>query len=175
MKIHLPEDWPQFYTATCYNWIRLLNSHSCKMVIINSLKYLMLQKKIRLTAFVIMDNHIHLIWQPLFGHSLSGIQLSFMKYTAQQIKFKLLKADADLIERCNVKKSDRKYQIWERSPLGIELYTPEVYQQKLDYIHNNPVKAALCKFPEDYRFSSAKYYVNGIDEFDIFKIQEEML
>jgi hypothetical protein len=33
-----------------------------------------------------------------------------------------------------------------------------VYQQKLEYIHNNPVKAGLCLLPEEYKYSSAKFY-----------------
>jgi hypothetical protein len=40
-------------------------------------------------------------------------------------------------------------------------------EQKLEYIHNNPVaeKWAMCKLPEDYRWSSARFYLKGVDEF----------
>jgi len=37
--------------------------------------------------------------------------------------------------------------------------------QKLEYIHRNPVKAGICEFPEDYKYSSAKFYLTGIDDF----------
>ena len=64
-----------------------------------------------------------------------------------------------------VNKGDREYQVWKREPLGIELFTPEVFCQKLDYIHNNPVKAGLCKYAEEYYYSSAKFYHSRMDNF----------
>ncbi len=71
-------------------------------------------KRIELNAFVVMDNHIYLIWQPLPGHSLSSIQLSFMKFTAHQIKFALAIDNQVLLEQCKVNKTDGAYQIWKR-------------------------------------------------------------
>jgi len=64
-------------------------------------------------------------------------------------------------------KRDRKYQFWKRDPLAIPLSTIKILEQKLEYIHNNPVaeKWALCKLPEEYRWSSARFYLTGIDEF----------
>ena len=47
--------------------------------------------------------------------------------------------------------------------LSIELRTDKVYQQKLEYIHENPVNAAMCKLPEEYKYSSALFYHTGID------------
>ena len=41
---------------------------------------------------------------------------------------------------------------------------PRLFEQKVDYIHNNPVKAGLCKFGEDYQYSSAKFYETGNDD-----------
>ncbi|HRD43557.1 MAG TPA: transposase, partial [Ferruginibacter sp.] len=69
-----------------------------------------------------------------------------MKYTAQQIKFHLEVNDHLLYLQCLVNKKDRKFQIWKRKPLSIELFTPAVYQQKIEYILNNPVKAGLSKY-----------------------------
>jgi putative transposase len=47
------------------------------------------------------------------------------------------------------------------------LFSPGVFKQKLEYIHNNPVKARLCKYPEQYYYSSAKFYHSGVDDFGI--------
>lgn len=55
--------------------------------------------------------------------------------------------------------ADRKYHFWERRPYKATMFTREVVEQKLDYMHDNPVKAGLCKLPEDYEYSSAKYYL----------------
>ncbi|GAB2808283.1 hypothetical protein [Ferruginibacter profundus] len=57
------------------------------------------------------------------------------------------------------------YQFWKRESLSIELRTHAVYMQKLEYIHYNPVKAGLCIHPEEYYYSSAKFYFNGADDF----------
>ncbi len=59
--------------------------------------------------------------------------------------------------------TDRYYQFWKRRALSIELRTHKVYLQKLNYIHLNPVKAGLCRLPEDYKYSSASFYENGND------------
>ena len=81
-----PIYWPQFYTATILEWRPLLKPGKYKDIIIQCLQYLTTNKKITLYAFVIMDNHIHLIWQALPGKTPEQIQLSFMKYTANKIR-----------------------------------------------------------------------------------------
>ena len=65
---------------------------------------------------------------------------------------------------------DRTYQFWERNPLGIKLYTHDVFMQKLEYNHWNPVKKGLCRLPEEYYNSSAKSYHTEIDEFNMLYI-----
>src|SRR3954471_21539023 len=62
---------------------------------------------------------------------------------------------------------DRKYQFRERNSLSIDLWSPKVFMQKLNYIHNNPtqVKWLLARNPEDHKYSSANYYYTGIDAF----------
>jgi putative transposase len=160
-----PIYWPQFYTATILEWKHLLKSDKHKQVINSSLQHLVRKKRITLYAFVIMSNHIHLIWQALAGDTPDKIQLSFMKFTAQQIKFDLIKNHPLVLEKFKVNAKDREHQFWERNPLGIDLYTHDVFMQKLEYIHWNPVKAGLCNFPEEYFYSSAKFYHTGFDDF----------
>ena len=160
-----PVHWPQFYTATIYEWKQLLLQDQYKEIIIESLKFLVADKRIELNGFVIMSNHIHLIWQALPGFTPEDNQASFMKYTAQQMKKMLTIDDPVFLEEFKVNKYDRTYQIWKREPLGTELFTPSVLLQKLEYIHNNPVRAGLCTYPEEYHYSSAKFYEKGIDDF----------
>lgn len=167
MNPKYPVHWPQFYTATCYEWLPLLANDKFKNIIVSSLQFMVKNKRIELSAFVIMNNHIHLIWQVQPGYEPVDVQLSFMRYTAQQIKFELAKDDPGLLEKCKVNKGDRQYQIWKRESLGVDLFTDAVYNQKLDYIHYNPVVAGLCKFPEDYHYSSALFYEHGSDHFNM--------
>jgi putative transposase len=128
-----------------------------------SAKFLVKEKRIILNAFAIMSNHMHLIWQPTFAFTPSDIQASLMKQTAKQLKLALGKSDAAALQDFKVNKYDRNYQIWQRDSLSIELRTHAVFLQKLEYIHYNPVKAGLCINPEDYYYSSARFYATGID------------
>ena len=81
-----------------------------------------------------MDNHIHLIWQALPGKTPAQLQHSFMKYMAQQIKFDLVQNHPLVLDKFRVNAKDRTYQFWERNSLGIELYSNDVFMQKLKYI-----------------------------------------
>jgi REP element-mobilizing transposase RayT len=162
-----PIYWPQFFTATILEWKHLLRQEKYKMVIVDTLRHLTINKKITLYAFVIMDNHLHIIWQSLPGSTPVSIQAGFMKFTARQIKLDLIEHHPLVLEKFKVNAKDREYQFWERNALGIDLYSHEVFMQKLEYIHWNPVKAGLCNLPEEYYYSSAKYYHTGIDDFGI--------
>ena len=101
----------------------------------------------------------------MFGFTPSDIQASFMKYTAQQLKRSLNTNDSTMLAELKVNKYDRTYQIWKREPLSVELRTHEVFIQKLEYIHYNPVRAGLCINPEDYHYSPARFYYDGNDVF----------
>jgi putative transposase len=156
----------QFFTATILEWKHLLKQDRYKQVIIESLSFLVAEKRVIVYAFVIMPNHIHLIWRITEDHKRENVQRDFLKFTAQKIKFDLQAHHPNVLERFEVNAKDRKYQIWERNPLSIDIYSREVLLQKLNYIHNNPIqeKWQLSVTPEAYKFSSASYYLcNGED------------
>ena len=167
MNKDYPVYHPQFYTATILEWKYLLQQDKYKDEIIRSLQFLVLEKRIRLFAFVIMSNHIHLIWQSLPDNTPVSIEHSLLSYTAKKIRSDLQKNHPAVLAHFKVGAKDREYQFWERNSLGIELYSHEVFIQKLDYIHNNPVAAGLCRLPEEYYYSSAKFYEYGIDDFNM--------
>ena len=158
---------PQFFTTTIHEWQHALADNKHKDIIIDSLRFLVTEKRIELNAFVIMNNHIHVIWQPLFEHTPSSIQASFMKYTAQQLKRSLINNHKNSIDSFKVNKYDRQYQLWKREPLSIELISQNLFIQKLEYIHYNPVAAGLCEKPEDYYYSSARFYYDGTESFNM--------
>ncbi|MBN8860226.1 MAG: transposase [Sphingobacteriales bacterium] len=156
-----------FYTDTIIDFKHLLEDDSIKLIIIQSLCYLVEHKLSRIFGYVIMPNHIHLIWTHLALNGKESPAGSFTKFTAHQIK-KYLQANNQLqLLNFSSNKSDRQYQFWKRDQLAIPLSTIKTLEQKLEYIHNNPVveKWALCDQPEDYRRSSARCYLKGIDEF----------
>jgi REP element-mobilizing transposase RayT len=160
---------PQFFTATILEWKHLLKQDDFKNIIIQSLLFLKNEGSIVVYGFVIMPNHMHLIWQIQDGYKQESIQLRFMKFTAQHMKFMLIKTNDARLGQFKVNAKDREYQFWERNSLSVDLWSPAVFIQKLDYIHNNPLheKWRLAEFAEDYKYSSAKFYETGHDEFGL--------
>jgi putative transposase len=155
--------YPSFFTATILEWKPLLKQDKYKEIITNSLAFLVREKRVEVYGFVIMSNHIHIIWRVMNEHKLAEVQQSFMKFTAQMMIKDLRNHHPQVLAHFFVDAKDRKYQIWERNPLSIELHSNEVFYQKLHYIHNNPVKAGLCLLPEDYYFSSASLYIKQLN------------
>ena len=158
---------PQYFTATILDWQHLLKPDKYKDIIIKSLQFLVREKRVELNAFVIMSNHIHLIWQIQKGHKRENVQRDFLKYTSQIIKKDLQFNHQNVLKVFEVNAKDRKYQVWQRNPLSIDLWTKEVFIQKMEYIHDNPVTAGICIYPEQYKYSSAKFYETGEDEFGV--------
>jgi REP element-mobilizing transposase RayT len=76
-------EYPQYFTATILQWKKLLKPEKYKDVIISSMKFLVTDKRVKLFCFVIMDNHIHLIWQMMWDIDPEAVQRDFLKYTAQ--------------------------------------------------------------------------------------------
>ena len=155
--VNFSEYYPDYFTANILEWKHLLKPNKFKDIIISSLDYLVQERRIKLFGFVIMTNHIHLVWQVQQGYHPKDVQLSFMKFTAQMIIKELRNNHPKVLEKFLIKASDRKYQIWERNPLSISLWNQNVFKQKMDYIHNNPVAAGLCQFASDYHYSSASF------------------
>ena len=156
-----------FFTATILEWKHLLKNDVYKDIIIDSLTFLVNDNRIIVYAFVIMPNHIHLIWRILEPHFKSNVQRDFLKYTAQQIKAKLKSDDMRYLHEFRVNAKDREFQFWERDPLSVELISLPVIKQKIDYVHSNPVhpKWKLAEQVTDYKYSSARFYYMGEQDF----------
>jgi hypothetical protein len=91
------------------------------------------------------------------------------------MKFKLMDTNNEILNDFLVAAADRQYQFWKRNPLSIDIWTEEVFIQKLNYIHNNPVSPPwnVVPHPEDYKYSSAKFYETGIDVFGLLTHYKE--
>ena len=149
----------EFFTATCLNWQPFLAEVAHKEIVVGSLEFLVREERIWLYGYVIMPNHLHLLWRKQDEWIDKSIQQQFLKYTAQKIKFNLLEHFPGELAKYRSTQSDREYHFWERRPYKATMFNRSVCEQKLDYMHNNPVKAGLCTLPEDYSHSSAKYYL----------------
>jgi len=121
-----------FWTATINNWQRLLLKDEYKNVIINSSSYLSESGKIDVFAFVIMPNHIHLIWRIKEMNGKETSQGAFLKYTAHEFK-KLLKSDkANSLGSYMVDAHNKIIEFWKRDSLAVHLFSKVVAYQKLD-------------------------------------------
>ena len=154
-----------FWTATINKWFNLLAPDGNKQLILDSLKYLSDGKYITVYAFVIMPNHVHIIWKQ---NKLNGKETpkgSFLKYTAHKL-MAYLEMDGKS-GPYKVEATNKRFEIWQTKPLAIEIFSLEVAKQKLDYVHFNPVsgKWQLAKDDLSYHYSSARFYETGIDEF----------
>ena len=128
------EHYITFFTATILNWRPLLNDDTFKDIIISSFRFLVSDKRADIYAFVIMPNHLHLLWKIKSDNKYEDVQRDFMKYTAQQIRHRLVKENPGLLKEFYVGAKDRKYQIWERNPLSSRLPGEKLVIQKLNYI-----------------------------------------
>jgi len=141
-----------------------------------SLKFMVVDNRIWLYGFVIMPNHIHLMWCKQEKWINRNIPQIFLKYTAQQIKFGMIdEGRTGELEQYRSTQQDRQYHFWERRPYGARMLSRKVASQKIDYMHFNPVKAGLCKYPEDYKYSSARYYELNMDEWGFLTHYEDHL
>jgi putative transposase len=157
-----------FYTVAILDWIPLLRSDKYKMIILNSLIHLVNKGKIKVYGFVIMPNHIHIIWECIEMNGKEMPHASFMKFTGHQFLEELRENDHKLLERFKVERNTRNHQFWQRSALPIVMYDRKILEQKLDYIHLNPLQEHwnLVSDPNDYLYSSCSFYERDDKRFD---------
>ena len=170
-KSHIDHGEIYFWTATINKWRRLLEKDEYKTVIIDSLQYLTDENKVDVFAFIIMPNHVHLIWRVNEPNGKESPHGSFLKYTAHIFKKMLKDEGSQKLADYRVDAENKKYEFWQRDSLAIPLFTRNVAVQKLTYIHNNPLKERwnLVKHPCDYKYSSARYYEMNEKNFPFLK------
>jgi len=149
-----------FATSTIVEWIPLFTRKPYFDIIIESLKFCRKNKGLKIYAYVIMDNHVHLL---ISGEYLSNIIKDFKRHTAKEL-IKALKVDGKQWVLSQFKfhklayKKDSNYQVWQEGFHPQIIYSDEVLNQKIEYIHNNPVRAGFVEKPEDWLYSSARNY-----------------
>ena len=160
-----------FFTSTILNWIPILRNDNNKEIITSSLKFLRNSNKIKVFAFVIMPNHIHIVWEIDELYKYSDIVRDFKKFTAQKIKEDLKKNYPELLQKFYIESKDRTFQLWKRNSLSIPIISKKVMVQKINYIHENPLKPKwkLAVEPQEYKYSSASFYYEDIDKFNFLE------
>ena len=167
-KSHQSFNEVYFWTSVIKDWKHLLNNDEMKMIIIESFQWLVQHELVYIYGYVIMDNHIHVLWEQLKMNGKESPKESFEKFTGHMFLRKL-KPVLNTLKDYVTDQKDRAYLFWQRDPLAILITDKKMGGEKLDYMHYNPLQPhwQLCKEPSEYRFSSAKFYEAGQDEFKI--------
>ena len=161
-----------YLTFTVVGWIDIFSRQSYRDIVIESFKFCQLNKGLHLHAYVIMSNHVHLIASVDDGFEISEFIRDCKKYTSKKILYEIENSGVEsrrdwMLHQFKYYASqhtrNEKYQLWEQDNHPIELSTADFTQQKIDYIHDNPVTAGLVYRAEDYIYSSASNYA-GIDQ-----------
>ncbi len=129
-------------------------------IVVESLDFLRKEKTLSIHGYVILENHLHLI---ATSEELSKSMGRFKSYTARKIidiasgvnnhwLLKQLKSEKKRF------KIDRDYQLWQEGFHPQIIESESVFMQKLDYIHNNPVKRGYVDDPISWIYSSARNY-----------------
>ncbi|MGV3587862.1 MAG: transposase [Adhaeribacter sp.] len=166
-----------FWTATVKEWQRLFKPEKYKALLVGILQELRQKNLIRIYGFVIMPNHIHLIWEQIKLNGKEMPQASFPKATAHLILKDLKENHPAVLPYFKVEEKKRDYRIWLRDSLAIPLTSKEMLEQKLEYLHLNPLQARwqLAERPENYNWSSALFYETGEDNFGMLTHYRERM
>ena len=152
-----------FVTTTCNNWLNLFQSDKYFSLLYDSLGFVNKKYNAQIVAYVFMPNHIHLILYFHEENHLSSYMRDFKKYTSVQIR-KLIESDgqADLLNLLRYPDREQKFKVWMDRFDDVVIRSPKVLLTKMQYIHLNPVKKELVKYPQDYKHSSAGFYLKEI-------------
>jgi putative transposase len=150
-----------FVTFTVHQWVDIFsNRPEYSDILLESLRYCQAKKGLKIYAWVIMNNHAHLIVQSV-GLPLSDIIRDLKKYTSSKILEAIQSNPRESRKRWLLWlfKKDNGYCFWEEGYHGEEIFSREFCDSKVQYIHRNPVKAGIVEKEEEYLLSScADFY-----------------
>ena len=158
-----------YLTFQIVDWIDVFTRQIYRDIVIESFRYSIENKNLCLFAFVIMSNHVHLIAQSNDG-KLSDTIRDIKKFTSNKILETIDYIPESrkewMLNRFKYNASHTKHnktcQLWTHENHAVYLYSPDFIREKLEYLHNNPVRAGLVEKPEDFLYSSARFYA-GLD------------
>ncbi|HRB37487.1 MAG: transposase [Bacteroidia bacterium] len=167
-KYKIFPDGLYFVILTTVGWIDVFTRAIYCDEIVKNLNYSIDNKKLKVFAFCIMPSHIHLIAKTEDDVSLSDMLRDFKSYTKQIIK--MIEESATESRRewllymfefyGNKNAHNVKYQFWEQHNHAFDLFSNKFIDQKVNYIHNNPVEARIVTEPHFYVYSSANQFTD---------------
>ncbi len=158
-KFH-EEHYPYFLTHTIVDGVPLFDDPVLAEVILGSLTFIQNEFRLRLYAYVLMHNHLHMIVE---GADVSEKIRKFKSYTARQI-IRSLEQRNRIILLSRIKQGrvssnpDSEYQVWQEGSYPKQVNTVKKMEAFISYLHYNPVKSGFVEKPEHWRYSSAAHY-----------------
>jgi REP element-mobilizing transposase RayT len=152
-----------FITLTVTDWIDVFTRRIYNDFIIENLIYCQQQKRLNIYAYVIMTNHIHMVANVTEG-ALGDVLRDFKTYISKEL-VKMISTNIKeskrewmlkLFERAGKQNQlNVNHQFWQNGNYPVLLYSAKVIDQKIDYIHENPVRAGFVGAAHEFWYSSA--------------------
>lgn len=178
MAKHNPiqEGYAYFLTFTVVDWVDIFTRPIYKHIL--SLQYCQKEKELEIWAWVIMPNHVHMIAKAKDGYFLSDVLRDLKKFTSKRITEAIHdKQESRRVWMLNrfefaARKEGKgnNYKFWQEGNEAKEIHTTHFLEQKMEYIHNNPVRAEIVDEPHHYKYSSAIDYANGKGLLEVVKV-----
>lgn len=157
-----------FLTFTVVDWIDIFTKRSYRDIVMNSFEFCIHNKGLNVYGYVIMSNHLHCILKASGNIPLYDIVRDFKKFTSRNIIDTIIAEPESRREwllhkfqwNAAIRRRNSIHQLWSHHNHAEEIFTYDFFNQKLNYIHLNPVRAGYVDFPEDYIYSSA-YELSG--------------
>ncbi len=153
-------EYPYFMTCTIVGWVPIFTRPEAVQTVFDSWRFLQQNRPFLLYGYVVLENHLHLIAS---APDLANDMKSFKMFTARQIIELLERHQARvLLQQLHAlklrHKTSSEYQVWQEGSKPKQIVGIEMMQQKLEYIHNNPVERGYVDDPLHWRYSSARNY-----------------
>lgn len=157
------DHYPYFITSSVVGGLPIFMDPSITKMVLDALCYLQNESKVTLYGYVIMPNHIHLIVE---DKELSKKLRAFKSFTGRVIiDYLIEKNRTELVADFKSKKlknhRDSEHQVWQEGLHPKQIFTHKILQQKMEYIHFNPVKTGFVENPVHWKYSSAIDYKGG--------------
>jgi REP element-mobilizing transposase RayT len=162
---------PHFLTCTVVEWLPVFTRQEAVQIVLDSWTHLQRREGLRLYGYVVLENHLHAIAQ---SDALPTLWGRFKSYSARQIIDRLEAHHADaLLKRLGfalkARRTDRQHQFWQEGSHPQVIVGEAMLRQKLEYIHQNPVKRGYVDLAEHWRWSSARDYAGGEGLIEVYK------
>lgn len=144
------KDQTYFVTLTVKNWYYLFDRHDRFRILSDSLNFARETKGLRLYAYVLMLNHLHLVGQ---AEDMGAIMRDFKRHTTKEL-IANIRAFEPTIERLFLEEGGT-HQVWQPTNLPKQIMTGEYLEQKIAYVENNPVRKQYVAEPGHWIYSSA--------------------